>query len=314
MSYIINMLNLNLLEPYRQQKLLVAFSGGVDSVVLSDLLVRNGLAIELAYFDHQLRPSAEIEADQEILRFYAQKYKCAYHLGRKSVPDFAKLNGLSSEDAARKLRYEFLKNLAAQEKISCLLTAHHQDDQLETMLMKFLRGSGTRGLSGIEAELRIAGITLLRPLLKVTKEQLLAYARENDLQYHEDITNQDTNFLRNQLRVNIIPALKKINPNLGETLERTAELLRTDNDYLEQQTTRIYPKLLLEKSPQQLRLDSLSLKHYPRALQRRVVRRAIEELQGDLVDISVSYIDNFLANDCNTLFLNEQNELEVKII
>jgi len=297
----------------KEEIILVAFSAGVDSVTLSSLLYNSGYKIHLAYFNHMIREKEEIDKDIQIAENISRKYGVPFHIGQKDIPKYATAHKLSIEDAARRLRYKFLIDSAKKNNIAYITTAHHRDDNLETILMKFLRGSGLKGLSGIEKELVLNNIKIIRPLLPFAKQEIIEYATHNKLHFNQDYTNFDSKVFRNKLRNQIIPDLQKLNNNLSETIERTANIIKEDNDYLKIQTTKIYRNILLETSHNKaLKIDVSSLNHYHKAIQRRVVRMAIEELQGNLIDISVGYIDNFLNNDCNLIYLNKDNNIEVK--
>lgn len=178
-----------------QKTYLVAVSGGVDSVVLLDMLARKGsLKLLVAHFDHGIRvDSAE---DARFVEQLAKKYNLPFKLGRASLGEDA------SEDLARKARYDFLRSVADDGAI--IVTAHHADDVLETMLINLSRGTGWRGLASLRNTATIA-----RPLLQIRKEQIIAYAKEHGLAWREDSTNQHTHYLRNRIRHTVIPRLGK---------------------------------------------------------------------------------------------------------
>jgi len=295
--------------------ILLAFSAGVDSVTLASLLHKSDCSFQLAYFNHMIREQTEIDEDIQIIENLSREYGIPFHVGQKNVPEYATTHKLSIEDAARRVRYKYLIATAKENKIDYIATAHHKNDNLETVLMKFLRGSGLKGLSGIDNELLINGIKIIRPLLSFSKKEIEEYASQNKLQFNQDLTNFDSKIFRNKLRNEVIPELQKLNTNLSETIERTANIIKEDNNYMEVQTVTVYKNVLLNPpDSNSVKIDIPSLKHYHKALQRRVVRMAIEQLQGSLIDISVGYIDNFLNNNCNIIYLNKDNNIEVKKI
>lgn len=195
----------------------VAVSGGVDSMVLLHLLnqrrtANKGLKLVVAHLDHGIRPdSAE---DRKLVQAIAQKY------GLFFVYEEANLGPSTSEAAARQARYDFLRRVATKHKAQAIITAHHQDDLLETAIINMLRGSGRKGLVSLKNR-----PDLLRPLLKVTKKELTAYAQKHHLSWREDITNQNEAYLRNYVRLNLLPRfnpasrrrLLKLIEDLGET-------------------------------------------------------------------------------------------------
>ncbi len=302
----------NSLKQLAKEPLLVAFSAGVDSVALVFLLEKVKANFQLAYFNHQLRSNLEITNDIEITKKTAARLNCGYSIGQKDIKTYCQKHKLSLEDGARQARYNFLYNLAKDLKIKTIVTAHHQDDNAETIIMKFLRGSGLKGLSGIEEKLKINDLTLVRPLLSFRKQELIDLVRKHGLNYHEDSSNQDEDIQRNYLRQQIMPLLNKYNNNLAETITTTAKVITDDNNYLQKQAKDTFNKVLLDNTNDYIRIDSVGLRHYHPALQRRVVRLAIEKLQGDLKDISIGYVENFLHKDCNTIYLNEDGNIEVK--
>jgi len=300
-------------EYLKEGSILLAFSAGVDSVTLASLLHNFECDFQLAYFNHMIRGNDEINKDIQIVENLSREYSIPFHIGQSNIPEYATTHKLSLEDAARRVRYEYLTTTAKENNLKYIATAHHRDDNLETVLMKFLRGSGLKGLSGIEKELTLDTVRVIRPLLSFSKKDIEEYATKNKLQFNQDLTNFDSKIFRNKLRNEVIPDLQKLNSNLSETIERTANIIKEDNDYLESQTTKVYKNILL-KPPYKnsIKIDTSSLSHYHKSIQRRVVRMAIEKLQGNLLDISVGYIDNFLDNDCNVIYLNEDDNIEVK--
>ena len=189
------------------KKILLAVSTGVDSMVLLHLLQRQGLTIGVAHVDHQLRTESKVEAD--FLRDYCRKQDIPFYLKIWKKP--AKKN---VEAAARNLRYAFFKEIMEQENYDLVLTAHHGDDQLETLLMRLTRGGSFTGHSGIVRQQTFGNGILLRPLLSFSKESLYEYAEEKNLTYFEDATNISQDYFRNRIRQNIVPELKKENPQI----------------------------------------------------------------------------------------------------
>lgn len=182
-------------------KYVVAVSGGVDSVVLLDLLTHSTPETRnskphfiVAHFDHGIRPdSAE---DCAFVKELAAKYGLAF------VSERVELGAHASEARAREARYAFLRRVLQQEKADAIVTAHHQDDLLETIIINWLRGTKSRGLSSLRSTEEIR-----RPLLAFTKQQIYAYAKKHNLAWHEDTTNSDENYLRNYIRRRVIPKL-----------------------------------------------------------------------------------------------------------
>lgn len=196
-------------ELLTEKKLLLAVSTGVDSMVLLDLLEQQGANIGVAHVDHQLRPESKAEVD--FLREYCEKRSIPFYLKVWEQP--AKQN---IEAAARAIRYDFFETLMAQENYDLLLTAHHGDDQLETLLMRMTRGGSLGGHAGIARQQKFGTGILLRPLLPFSKEALYQYAKKEQLVYFEDATNTSLDYFRNRIRQKVVPELKKENPQILE--------------------------------------------------------------------------------------------------
>lgn len=175
-------------------KYVIAVSGGVDSVVLLDMLSSlEGVELVVAHFDHGIREDSANDA--EFVRGLAKKYCLPFESER------VELGKGASEATARKARYDFLRKIQEKYQAVAVLTAHHQDDLLETTIINLLRGTGRRGMHSVTNSGE-----LLRPLLHLTKPELIQYATENNLQWHEDSTNADTNYLRNKIRLDVLPS------------------------------------------------------------------------------------------------------------
>ncbi len=295
-----------------KEKILVGVSGGLDSIVLLHYLVKKCTALKLQltviHFNHLLR-GKNAYRDADFVSDLAKKYKLPFMLGVRDVKKYAEENKLSIEDAARTLRYRYFQQAAQESGATKIALAHNQDDQIETIVMRFLRGSAAKGLAGI-AESRMAGtLEIIRPLLKVSRKDIKKYAVKNNLKNIEDETNKDTVYLRNKVRRELIPVLKKYNPNLEEALVRQADIFLEEEAYLQQKTAEAYRETLLEEAPDYIRLDNRSIKHYPPAIQRRIVRLAIEKLCGYLSTISLLYIDNFLVNELTTIKKDSKGKL-----
>ncbi|MBT2558580.1 tRNA lysidine(34) synthetase TilS [Hymenobacter sp. ISL-91] len=200
------------------ETLLVAVSGGLDSVVLSDVLHRLGQPFAIAHCHFGLR-GEEADADEEFVRKLAQQYKVPYFVEFFQTKKFAEQEGISTQMAARALRYEWFERVRQQQGYAAIATAHHQRDAAETMLLNLTHGTGLAGLHGIRAKTG----HLVRPLLAVSKPDLFDYVVENRLVWREDASNDSPVYQRNRLRLEVLPVLRDINPNLDQTMSTTAE-------------------------------------------------------------------------------------------
>lgn len=195
-------------------KLLLACSGGVDSMVLFDLLLKLPFTFEIAHCNFGLRENDSDEDAAFVIQHCEQK-GIVFHCQKFDTKCYAESNGISIQMAARELRYAWFDELKADHHFTKVLTAHHLDDQLETFLINFGRGSGLRGLRGIISH------HISRPLATVSKADILNYAKENEISWRDDVSNSKDDYLRNALRHHVIPAWKKIHPNLLQQTQKT---------------------------------------------------------------------------------------------
>jgi tRNA(Ile)-lysidine synthase len=242
----------------KAKKFLIAVSGGSDSVALLRLMKESSFDIEVAHFDHALRDTSN--EDAEFVKSLCEKLDLPFYTERIDIGKIAKEKKWNLEDAARRLRYSFLTRVAKQVKADAVLTAHTQDDQAETVLMQLLRGAAH--LTGMR---EVQG-SAIRPLLNVSKQELLEYLTGLNQNYRIDESNLDATRTRAWLRHEILPKLEQRYPHVRKTLVQLAFLQRENEDYLEQQSKGVSPDLL--------ELDSLRRKH--RALQRQVIASFLE--------------------------------------
>jgi tRNA(Ile)-lysidine synthase len=222
-------------------RVLVAVSGGVDSMVLLHVLVKLkaefGTKLLVAHFNHQLR-GRESDADERFVRRAAAKLGLPFHAGRGEVKSHAAEQGISVEMAARELRHAFLAQTAVALKCPVLATAHHADDQVETFFLRLLRGSGGEGLAGmkwISASPANRRVQIVRPLLDVAKEELELFAKANRLEFRNDASNALPDILRNRVRHELLPLLRaKFQPALNRTVLRVMDLVGADAEAVTQ--------------------------------------------------------------------------------
>ena len=214
---------------------LLAYSGGADSTALLHLLLdaqkREGFVLVLAHVNHGIR-GEEAVRDRDFCVAEAKRLGLEICVLDADVPTVAKKEGKSLELAAREVRYAYFQKLMQERKIPILATAHHADDQLETVLFRLLRGTGSRGLSGILPVREFAGGLLIRPLLQYSKAELSEYCHENALTYVTDRTNEDTAYTRNRIRHELVPVMESLSPSLRSHIAQLCESAREDEEYL----------------------------------------------------------------------------------
>lgn len=256
---------------------LVALSGGRDSVALLCVLVKlgmeEGFAVAAAHYNHHLRPTAH--RDEKFVREFCAGRGIPLAIGGADVAHFAREKGLSTEEAARTLRYSFLEETAEQMGADLIATAHHAGDNAETVLLNLLRGTGLKGLGGIPP---VRG-RIIRPLLTATRKEIDNYIEENALPYVEDETNAETVYTRNRLRHELLPLLHEISSGSADRIALAAARLRQDEDYLEGQAKAILPPSE-EGGETLLPLDLLTGSHPAVAV--RLVRLAAARLETEL--------------------------------
>jgi tRNA(Ile)-lysidine synthase len=222
-----------------KSKLLLTISGGLDSVVLTHLCHELKLNVSLAHCNFNLR-SEESDADEDFVLQLAEDLDLKIFIESFDTVDYANKQKLSTQMAARELRYHWFEDLANQLHFDFILTAHHADDNLETFLINLSRGTGLDGLTGIP---EING-NIVRPLLKFSRDEIALYAKENQIKWREDSSNASTKYLRNKLRHEVIPVLKEINPQLLQNFEKTQEHLQDISEIVEDSLAEVQKKVV----------------------------------------------------------------------
>jgi tRNA(Ile)-lysidine synthase len=223
----------------KEKKLLIAISGGVDSVALTHLLSALNFNISLAHCNFNLR-GKESDLDEAFVEKLGKEIKVPLFTTQFNTTQFSKENKQSTQIAARELRYNWFQKLAAQHAFDYILTAHHADDHLETFLINLTRGSGLDGLTGIP---EING-NIVRPLLKFSRDDIMNFAKENQIDWREDKSNASTKYLRNKIRHQVLPILKEINPSLLATFAKITAHLKESQQIIEDCIEKVAPEIL----------------------------------------------------------------------
>lgn len=213
-------------QQLKDKQILVAISGGVDSVVLAFVLHQLGFAITLAHVNFKLRKD-ESDEDQKFVAQFAQEYGLKLHIKQCETEKYAQEHKLSIQLAARKLRYDWFDELKSAHNYDCLATAHHLNDDAETFLINFIRGTGLEGLIGIKETPE-----LIRPLLRFSKSEIVEYAQNHQLKWREDSTNASDKYLRNHIRHHVMPIFETLNPQFLNTFLQTKNNLMHVDDIL----------------------------------------------------------------------------------
>lgn len=295
-------LDTKLLRP--GMRIAVGLSGGADSVALLYALAEQnrekgrelGIVLHAAHLHHGLR-GEEADADLEFARALAEKFDIPFHHARVDVVAEAAAHGESIEEAARRLRYAWFRQLLSESPPNAVVaTAHTLDDQAETVLAKFLRGAWTEGLSGIHPVLEFPEGRIIRPLLSTTRAEIEAFLRERNHPWREDSSNRDAAFTRNRIRHELLPLLETWNPRLREHLAQMAELARDEEAAWQVEVARLAPQLILPGRPvrgggraatEGLAIDITRLAELSPALQRRLLRHGAGQL-GAVLDFAAT--------------------------
>jgi tRNA(Ile)-lysidine synthase len=278
------------LDPRRP--IVVAVSGGPDSLCLMDILRQAGYPILVAHFNHKLRENSDLEANA--VEQIAARHGVPSIIESADVRAFAEEKKLSIEEAARTLRYRFFFTMARERGAQAVAVGHTADDQVETVLMHFLRGAGMNGLKGMSYRTVLSvfdvEIPLVRPLLDVWREETIVYCAGQGLRPHYDPSNDSLNFLRNRIRHLLIPNLETYNPKFREAVWRTAQSLQADQEILTQSVDAAWTKAVVSESDGLTIFDSSALMGFPIGLTRYLFRRAIERIHP-AADISYALLE-----------------------
>jgi len=257
-------------------KILIGVSGGPDSIALlyalNDLKAKLGIKIIVAHLNHGLR-KRESDLDEEFTRRQASE------LGLDFVSKkISWITSKPSEETLRKLRYDFLFECARKYKVKKIAIAHNLDDQAETVLMRIIRGTGLYGLISISPRRKIGDFIIIRPLIETSRKEIIDYLNKIKITPRLDKSNLEDIFLRNKIRNTLLSELSKINPNIKNTLARLAQQVAVDYDFLYKEAK----KYLNIESKGVVKIELSRLRKLHLALQRMVVRVALESLTGDL--------------------------------
>jgi tRNA(Ile)-lysidine synthase len=271
---------------------LIGLSGGPDSVCLSVILeeVRDNfnLSLHALYVDHGLRPE-ESRDEEAFCKGFCDEHGIDFYSEKIEVKAYAEENRINIHEAARGLRYDAFQRTALKIKALKIGVAHNTDDQAETFLMRLIRGAGRRGLSGIPY---IRG-NIIRPLLDIRREDIERFLSEKQIKFMTDSSNLKTEYLRNRLRQEIIPILKKDNPSVTESINRTADIFREEERYLDIATTKTMMRLITRKTDESIELFLMPLMTIDRAIMRRILKRALSEIGADR-GIELTHIDDVI--------------------
>ena len=283
------------------EKLVVAISGGADSVCLLHILVglkaQLKVKLHIAHLNHRLR-DAESEADAEYVADLAHKLGVPPTIERRDVKAYQKKMRLSPEEAAREVRYRFLTEVAKDTGAKRVAVGHTQDDHIETILMHLIRGAGTRGMRGLQPSTewssKTGSLTVIRPLLEISHQETEDCCRQHRLAPRLDASNLSLSPLRNRIRQQLLPLLQSYNPGIAEALLRMGRIAGDDIDFLDKETARLWKKLARQDG-ETVTLNRKGLDRLPPTLKRYLLRTGAERLLGSAKDIEMRHIEEMMA-------------------
>lgn len=295
LSKIIDFINKNsLFSP--GDNILAAVSGGPDSVCLLHVLfsLQKDLALKrlgIFHLDHLLR-GAESDADVKFVIELASQFDIPVIIKSRDIKAYAKQHKLSIEEAAREVRFDELLKTAKDKDYSVIALGHTADDQVETVLMRLIRGTGSKGLIGIQPKRKIKNMQIVRPLLSITREEILAYLAENSISFRTDSSNLTGILMRNKIRRDLIPLLEKdFNREIKTILRRFAEIQEAEYTFISQYADEIYKKISREQE-NNIYLSIPRLLGQSKAIQMELIRNAINNIKGDTRNITFKHIND----------------------
>lgn len=265
----------------KDDKVVIGVSGGADSLCLLHVLnsIKNEIGIEIfaVHLNHQFR-GEEADADAEFVEDICRRWEIPYKIASVDVPAYARQHGLSPEEAGREIRYKLFRDVKEIINANKIAVAQNLNDNVETILMRIFRGTGLEGLKGIDISID----EIIRPLLETDRASIEEYCRQNNLEPRVDKTNLQPIYSRNKIRLELIPYLKEsFNPNLNEGIVRLSQIIKEENDYLEQQANKLMNSIVkIEEQRLLIKINNLIELH--QAMQKRLLRKAVEQLAETL--------------------------------
>ncbi|WP_129595714.1 tRNA lysidine(34) synthetase TilS [Anaerophilus nitritogenes] len=278
----------------RGESIVVGVSGGPDSICLLHLLWSiqkdYDLKLYVVHLNHQFRGSAADE-DAIYVEKFCKKLNIPVFIYKRNVEEYSKRKGITFEEGGREIRYDLFEEVLQKTKSKKIAIAQNMDDQAETVLMRIMRGSGLEGLCAISY---VRDQKIIRPILDCSRYEIEDYCNKNNLHPRIDHTNLEAIYTRNRIRLELIPYIKKyFNPNIKETLSRTANILREDKDFIEDYQKKLYHEIVTRKE-QEIYIDKIVFKKQHIAIQKRILRRAIWQMTGNLKDIQMKHIQSII--------------------
>lgn len=304
----------------KNDSVLVGVSGGTDSTaliyILNEIALLFSLKLGIAHLNHSLRGN-DSDNDARFVVSVSEKLHLPCFIEKTDVIKYKTENRLSIEEAGRRLRYAFFENIAQREGFNKIALGHTSDDNAELILMYLIRGSGPLGISGIPPVRGVfkTNLLIIRPFIKTARSDIIKYISAKRLTYVVDKSNMDLKYLRNRIRHNLIPELKEnYNPKIVETINRLALIMRSENEWMENELKSILNKNSLFVENDRIVLSVSGMKALHPAAKRRITRSAIERVKGNLRRIGYSHIElaaDQLASDSDSWSLDLPDRIRI---
>ena len=290
-----------MLHQPQQKTYLLAVSGGVDSMVLADLFQVSGFDFHIAHINYHLR-NEDSNLDQKLVSDFCEKHKIPFHLYEVSKNDNQPENSI--QNWARELRYRFFREIQQKENLDYIVTAHHLNDQLETFIINLSKASGIRGLSGIPQNEN----GIVRPLLGFSKNEIYDFAKENQIEFREDKSNQKTDYLRNKIRHNIVPELEKINPDFLTNFSKSINYINQAKDFINQSVEDKIEILKINSSENQVVIDKEKFSQESELIRYEILKRFGFTDENEMQKVLTAQTGSSFFNSAYQLIIN-RNEL-----
>jgi len=297
-------------------KIVLGVSGGPDSIsmlhILNEIKNEYKFDIYVAHINHMIRDDAN--EDEKYVKLYCEEKNIQFFSKRIDVQQFANNNKIGTEEAGRKIRYEFFEEVMQNVNANKIAIAHNKNDKIETIIMNLLRGSGLLGLKGIEP---IRDNKYIRPLIECEREEIEKYCNVCELNPRIDKTNFENDYTRNKIRNIVIPYIKQeFNPNIIETIDRLSQVATDESDFMDSQTQKAYQNLLIEKNDRKIVLRLKEFNKLDKVIKNRIVLLVIKEVMGTTQRIEKVHIEDIIKlcnNNIGNKFLTPNKNVKFLI-
>ena len=300
------------------EKIVVGVSGGPDSICLIDILneIKNEKKIEfelvVCHINHLIREEAG--EDEEFVKNYCKEKQIPFFAKHAKVQKIAETEKIGTEEAGRKIRYEFFNEILNKTNANKIATAHTKNDNAETVLMNIIRGSGTQGLKGITP---IRDNKYIKPLINLRREEIEEYCKEKNLNPRHDKTNDENIYTRNKVRNILIPLIKKeFNPNIIETIDRLSNLAQKENEYFEKITEKTYKELLIKEEKEEIILNLKGFNKQEEVIKSRIILYTIKRILKTTNGIEKIHIEDIIKlcqNNIGNKYLTPNKHIKILV-